>query len=35
LCCRSFAKTSVRSGTKSAVFFNLTMMSLCAEWSDE
>jgi hypothetical protein len=26
-CCHSFAKTSVRSGTKSPVFFNLTTMS--------
>jgi hypothetical protein len=27
LCCRSFTKTSVRSGTISPVFFYLTMMS--------
>jgi hypothetical protein len=26
-CCRSFAKTSVRSGTRSPVFFDLTTMS--------
>jgi hypothetical protein len=26
LCCRSFAKTSVRSGTRSPVFLNLTAM---------
>jgi hypothetical protein len=28
LCCRSFAKTSARSGTRSPIFFNLTTMSL-------
>jgi hypothetical protein len=27
LCCRSFSKTSVRSGTRSPVFFDLTTIS--------